>query len=648
MSDNEDFMMSEDDDNFEYEDSDEEMEDFQEESDMDSSNKESNIKFQIEKPDFENMYYFAKSMKDENKLQSLDGFSKLINYTIDSKNKTGSPEFCSEFARYKFKSAKQKLKILFSESRLDEFLLDYEFLFSLNEQLNDSLYFTDSLKKIIDRYTKNNENTEFVLKLVNKSLEYSNLLDDKLFVKLYTIKIKILSERDDLESKKNVKLMIQNAILKAESYKNYTKHQFLLEIYTIQLKSNMATVPPLSDLTIYTKQLEANYQNCIDIMSNIILHPKMLGIIKEAGGKIDMLKKDFLSAIDKVAESFKNYDEAGSVEDKSRILKILIVLNILAFRSEVSILQSNNIKPYLSSQANNNDKEITWLITLLRYYDINDISAFKDVLQKFQKDIKRKDSLFLTLFTSDMHNSINYKLLLQTFKVYSQVRFDYIIDLLELNNIDEIQDLIFEMISKEILTERISFNFVDKIIKVAKNDNPQALYSVISKSLDPSDVAINMDNLTSNYLISENVKINKDFISRFINYLQLGLFEKSKDSFTQNEVVQLETVLNLDTSVINTSTNNSQLANKILDNSAKNCKLSHIIFENKKKHIQIEKLKYNESKDQCKTITDLNFNQETVSRILDKVNDLQNVLFSNKELTYVPSVPTNDKSKTQC
>jgi len=47
-------------------------------------------------------------------------------------------------------------------------------------------------------------------------------------------------------------------------------------------------------------------------VKSAIPHPRIMGIIRECGGKMNVENKDFESAFSDFFEAFKNYDEAGS------------------------------------------------------------------------------------------------------------------------------------------------------------------------------------------------------------------------------------------------------------------------------------------------------------------------------------------------
>ena len=79
-------------------------------------------------------------------------------------------------------------------------------------------------------------------------------------------------------------------------------------------------------------------------MRSAIPHPRILGVIKECGGKMWMGERQWTRATEDFFDSFKNYDEAGSPQ-RIQVLKYLVLANMLT-GSEVNTFDSQETKPY--------------------------------------------------------------------------------------------------------------------------------------------------------------------------------------------------------------------------------------------------------------------------------------------------------------
>ena len=76
----------------------------------------------------------------------------------------------------------------------------------------------------------------------------------------------------------------------------------LLEIYALEIQMYTETKN--------NKKLKSLYAKALAIKS-AIPHPKIMGVIRECGGKMHMSGREWEKARNDFFEAFKNYDEAG-------------------------------------------------------------------------------------------------------------------------------------------------------------------------------------------------------------------------------------------------------------------------------------------------------------------------------------------------
>jgi COP9 signalosome complex subunit 2 len=95
-----------------------------------------------------------------------------------------------------------------------------------------------------------------------------------------------------------------------------------------------------------TDQGEQEIYNASNNVRSAIPHPKIMGVIKECGGKMWMGERQWNRASEDFFESFRNYDEAGSPQ-RIQVLKYLVLANMLT-GSEVNPFDSQETKPCVS------------------------------------------------------------------------------------------------------------------------------------------------------------------------------------------------------------------------------------------------------------------------------------------------------------
>jgi COP9 signalosome complex subunit 2 len=75
--------------------------------------------------------------------------------------------------------------------------------------------------------------------------------------------------------------------------------------------------------------LQELYQRALSIKS-AIPHPRIMGIIRECGGKMHMAERQWDEAATDFFEAFKNYDEAGNPR-RIQCLKYLYLFKLQQF-----------------------------------------------------------------------------------------------------------------------------------------------------------------------------------------------------------------------------------------------------------------------------------------------------------------------------
>ena len=93
----------------------------------------------------------------------------------------------------------------------------------------------------------------------------------------------------------------------------------LLEVYALEIQMHTATKN--------NKKLKSLYSKALQIKS-AIPHPKIMGVIRECGGKMHMAQREWEKARNDFFEAFKNYDEAG-VQRRVQCLKYLVMSTML-------------------------------------------------------------------------------------------------------------------------------------------------------------------------------------------------------------------------------------------------------------------------------------------------------------------------------
>jgi COP9 signalosome complex subunit 2 len=165
------------------------------------------------------------------------------------------------------------------------------------------------------------------------------------------------------------------------------------------------------------KKLKEVYQQCLQVKS-AIPHPRIMGIIRECGGKMHMSQKEWEKAQTDFFEAFKNYDEAGSPQRIS-CLKYLVLANML-MESQINPFDSQETKPY------KNDPQILAMTNLVSAFQRKEIYEFERILKEDEKQMAIMGDPFIKRFIDQVLKKIRSQALLKIVGPYKRIQLSFI------------------------------------------------------------------------------------------------------------------------------------------------------------------------------------------------------------------------------
>eukprot|EP00850_Spirogloea_muscicola_P019683 SM000196S05375 [mRNA] locus=s196:152294:155665:- [translate_table: standard] len=181
----------------------------------------------------------------------------------------------------------------------------------------------------------------------------------------------------------------------------------LLEVYAIEIQMYTETKN--------TKKLKELYQRALAIKS-AIPHPRIMGIIRECGGKMYMAERQWADAATNFFEAFKAYDESGTTR-RIQCLKY-VVLAYMLMEPEVNPFDAQEAKPYKT------DAEILAMTNLVAAYQRNEILEFEKILKENRATIM--DDPFIRNHIEDLLKNIRTQVLLKLIKPYTRIRIPFV------------------------------------------------------------------------------------------------------------------------------------------------------------------------------------------------------------------------------
>ncbi|KAJ7292889.1 PCI domain-containing protein [Mycena rebaudengoi] len=372
--------------------------------------------------DVENLYYKAKSKKDDNPEEALKEFRAIVDQE-------------TELGDWGFKALKQSTKLLFLTLRRP----------------------TDALKTYIQllTYTKSAVTRNYSEKTINGILDYvgggqGGVIEVDVLEKFYQ------ATKDALEDAKNERLSVKTNLKLAKLWldrKEYSRlsklirdlHRAtaqvgdgddsqsqrgtqLLEIYALEIQMYNETRNFKKLKEIY------NLSTSNDVRS-AIPHPRIMGIIKECGGKMWMGERQWNRASEDFFESFRSYDEAGSPQ-RIQVLKYLVLANMLT-GSEVNPFDSQETKPYKT------DPQIKAMTDLVDAYQRREVHSAEKILKDNHSTIM--DDAFIRLYIGELLRSLRTQYLIDLIKPYTRLELSFLAKQLNVE-INEVEELLIGLI----------------------------------------------------------------------------------------------------------------------------------------------------------------------------------------------------------
>jgi COP9 signalosome complex subunit 2 len=148
-----------------------------------------------------------------------------------------------------------------------------------------------------------------------------------------------------------------------------TKGAILLEIYCLEIQ--------LCTVTQDMQRLKSIYPKTVNNFA--VSDPRIMGIIREEGGKMHMSEGNWLDAYNEFYEAFRNYQESGNLRAK-HCLKYVVL---------ASILSLSDINPFAAREAKafSDDPEIVAMSDLRQSLETNDLARFEKTINNSKNHI---------------------------------------------------------------------------------------------------------------------------------------------------------------------------------------------------------------------------------------------------------------------
>ncbi|KAI6685410.1 hypothetical protein NL676_031323 [Syzygium grande] len=346
--------------------------------------------------DIENQYYNSKGLIETDPEGALAGFAEVVRME-------------PEKAEWGFKALKQTVKLYYRLVKYKEMMDSYRVMLTYIKSAVTRNYSEKCINNVMD-FVSGSASQNFSLlqefyQTTLKALEEAK--NERLWFKTNLKLCKIWFDMGEYGRMNKILKELHKSCQREDGTDDHKKGSQLLEVYAIEIQMYTETKN--------NKKLKQLYQKALAIKS-AIPHPRIMGIIRECGGKMHMAERQWADAATDFFEAFKNYDEAGN-QRRIQCLKYLVLANML-MESEVNPFDGQEAKPY------KNDPEILAMTNLIAAYQRNEILEFEKILKSNRRTIM--DDPFIRNYIEDLLKNIRTQVLLKLIKPYTRIRIPFI------------------------------------------------------------------------------------------------------------------------------------------------------------------------------------------------------------------------------
>jgi COP9 signalosome complex subunit 2 len=376
--------------------------------------------------DIENKYYNAKQLKADNPEEAVSEF-------------LGVPALEPEKGDWGFKGLKQAIKLEFQLGRYKDAVEHYKELLTYVKSAVTRNYSEKSINNMLDYIEKGSDDQragkcmEEFYSLTLNSFQSTN--NERLWLKTNVKLAKLWLDKKDYTQLSKKLRELHKACQKEDGTDDPAKGTYSLEVYAIEIQMYAETRN--------NKRLKALYQRALTVRS-AVPHPKIMGIIRECGGKMHMSEENWKEAQSDFFESFKNYDEAGSMQ-RIQVLKYLVLTTML-MRSTINPFDSQETKPY------RNDPRISVMTDLVDAYQRDDIQQYESILKENQDVLADP---FIAENIDEVSRNMRTKAVLKLIAPYSRFTLAFVAKQIRIS-ISEVQDILGVLIVDRKLNAKIN------------------------------------------------------------------------------------------------------------------------------------------------------------------------------------------------
>ena len=344
------------------------------------ANEDGDMKIQVE-----NFYYEAEDLKDDDAGAAVELFQKVVLLDTELEGK-------GESSLWRFKALVHIVTLLFGMKNYPDMISNYKEMLKDMPSVTRNVC-TESINSVLETISSSDDDKvlEEMFEITLKALTDAN--NEKLWfntnlklTKLYMSGLEktesmdtgssLSTEKKQDEVERLMNILKQSCSL-PDGNDDPSKASQLLEIYCLEIQFCRITHNVLRMRTIYPKTLHLNVA---------VADPRIMGVIREEGGKMHMSEGHWDEAYTELNEAFRNFQQAGNNSRAKTCLKYVALSSMLA-KDAVNPFDGREAKAF------ERDSDIVAMKSLHQYLQQNDLQRFEGILNDKRNGISTEEVL---------------------------------------------------------------------------------------------------------------------------------------------------------------------------------------------------------------------------------------------------------------
>jgi COP9 signalosome complex subunit 2 len=347
--------------------------------------------------EIENSFFEAEDIRSENQSRAIELFEKVVRLE----------ESRGDQVKWRFK-ALQHLVVLYFLTRNSPLMIErYRSMLLLISSVTRNEC-TDAINVVLDTISAATD-VDVLSQMYEITLEaLKTANNERLWFNTNLKLARVYLEGSKVAEVERILLLLKQTCQLPDGSDDISKGSALLEVYCIEIQLCSHTHNAARMRNIYPKTMN---------ISAAVADPRVLGTIREEGGKMMMSEGCWHEAYEEFNEAFRNYQEAGNPRAKS-CLKYVVIASMLSPSVDINPFAAREAKVY------SDDREIMALSDLRGCLEVNDIVKFERILNNKQNRISAEP--FIMKYLQPLRKRMREQVLVSLTRPFSKVSFKHL------------------------------------------------------------------------------------------------------------------------------------------------------------------------------------------------------------------------------